>query len=78
MTQKTIPHAPALPWLGHMPQMARDPLHTLSKLALTHGPIVSFTLLGTPYLLISDRPTFREVLVTQADRFPKAEPATWQ
>ena len=73
MTQKIIPQAQALPWLGHMPQMARDPLQALHGLALDHGPIVRFTLLGTPYLLISDPAYIREVLVTQAEHFPKAD-----
>lgn len=73
MTQKTIPQAQAIPWLGHMPQMARDPLQMLHDLALQHGPIVRFTLLGTPYLLISNPAYIREVLVTQAEYFPKAD-----
>lgn len=73
MPQKMIPHAPGLPWLGLMPSMARDPLSTLHGLAMTHGPIVRFTLLGTPYFLIADPAYIREVLVTQAEAFPKAD-----
>jgi len=56
-----------------MPAMARDPLSTLLELAMHHGPIVSFTLLGKPYFLIADPAYIREVLVTQAETFPKAD-----
>ncbi len=73
MTPKTIPQAQAIPWLGHMPQMARDPLQALHDLALQHGSIVRFTLLGDPYLLIADPAYIREILVTQAEHFPKAD-----
>lgn len=73
MTAKTIPQARELPWLGQVPALAGDPLKTLRNLAQTYGPLVRFTLFGTPILLIADPEYVREILVTKADLFPKAD-----
>jgi len=73
MATQSLPRARELPWLGQMPNIADDPLKTLLNLALTYGPIVRFTLLGRPIVLVSDPEYVREILVTKADRFPKAE-----
>lgn len=73
MTTKVIPQARELPWIGHVPALADDPLKTLRTLAATYGPLVRFTLFGTPILLVSDPEYVREILVTKAEHFPKAD-----
>lgn len=73
MTTKAIPQARELPWIGQVPALSADPLKTLRNLAQSYGPLVRFTLFGTPILLVSDPDYVREILVTKADLFPKAD-----
>ncbi|MCB0064102.1 MAG: cytochrome P450 [Caldilineaceae bacterium] len=71
MRPKSIPHADGLPWLGHMREMAADPAAFMVQLALTHGPLVRFTLMGEQFVLLSDPMMIHDVLVTKANMFPK-------
>ncbi|MBX3011073.1 MAG: cytochrome P450 [Caldilineaceae bacterium] len=73
MQTKLIPQVREFPWIGQLGGIARDPLQLLLNLALTYGPIVRFTVLGKPIILISDPDYIREVLITKADLFPKAD-----
>lgn len=73
MAEKSIPYAKGYPLLGKMPHIARDPLDFMRSMAKEHGPIVRFDLNRNPYVLISDPTYIREVLVTQAEHFPKAD-----
>jgi len=73
MTTKSVPHARGVPWVGKAPAFAKDPLKLFHSLATTYGPIVSVTLFGIPFMVVSDPEYIREILVTKAERFPKSD-----
>lgn len=73
MTSKSIPYAGGLPWFGQMREIAADPAAFMAQLALTHGPVVRFTLMGQQFVLLSDPSMIHQVLVTNVATFPKED-----
>jgi cytochrome P450 len=54
LATKTIPGPRGLPLLGVMPEMVSDMLGLFTKTARRHGGIAQFSLMGKPYLLVTD------------------------
>lgn len=53
--------------------MAGDSPEFLLRLAREHGPVVAFSIFGPDVLLISRPDMIHEILISQVDRFPKAD-----
>lgn len=68
------PRAPgALPVLGHLPALARNPLGFLSALR-THGPVLELSLVGRPAYVINTPPLVRDMLVNGRAHVDKGGP----
>lgn len=62
----------ALPYIGATPQLRRDPIGFLQKLAREYGDLVGFRLMGRPAFLLAHPDYIREVLVTRQANFTKS------
>jgi cytochrome P450 len=61
-----------MPFLGHFPAYARDPLGFVTRAAAEHGGVVPFRLGPYPALLLTDPGAIEEVLVTRNRDFRKS------
>ena len=73
MTQKPVPGPKRAFPFGSAFDFAGNPPHFLNRLADEYGDIVRFYFFGRSLYMVNNPDYIREVLVTKADSFPKAE-----
>ena len=73
MSVSTIPGPHETPIVGSLFKMADDPIEFMGDLVARFGPMVRFSLLGRPMVLIADPALAQKVLVEYADVILKGE-----
>ena len=68
---KSPPGPKGLPWLGNLPEIARDPLGFFSRCSREYGDVVNIPLGTWPSLLISSPELIEQVLVKEHRNFVK-------
>lgn len=63
-----------LPFIGNLPEFARDPIKFITRLQQTYGDVASFSLLGNKSVLVSDPDEIDRVLVETGKRYSKFKP----
>jgi len=73
MPVSTLPGPQETPIVGSLFKMADDPIEFMRDLVTRFGPVVRFTLLGRPMVLIADPALAQKVLVEYADVILKGQ-----
>jgi cytochrome P450 len=69
--QKQLVGTAGLPFVGNLPEFARDPLRFITRLQQAYGDVAAFSLLGTKGILISHPNDIEQVLQQTGTRYGK-------
>lgn len=69
ITPKQLVSAPGYPFVGNLPDFARDPIGFVTRLQRDYGDVVGFSLLGNKSVLISDPDAIERVLLETGKRY---------
>lgn len=75
-TQKQPAGASGLPFIGNLPEFARDPIKFVTRLQKDYGDVAAFSLMGSKSVLISNPDDVERVLLETGKRYSNGKEGT--